>query len=275
MKYLLPSFFIIGERKCGTSSLYRYLIAHPNVLPGKVKEPDLFSKPWWKVLWGFPKYRELFPAVNASGSIELNWPELDKNGQLYNETISMERKEGVNYITGEASVNTFYYANPRLVKSLLPGVKIILMLRSPAERAFSHYRMHERFRNEGRKSMARTNFETDIREEMLKVLKGEESLLLGPSIYVKKLPHWLNIFGKDRLLIIRAEDMKEAQTASKVMNEVFEFLELPPFDMGRMLNQRFNVAPPKMMNDSIRHELEAFFEPYNQQLNDLLGLELY
>jgi hypothetical protein len=275
MKHLLPSFFIIGERKCGTSSLYRYLVAHPNVLPGKVKEPDLFSKPWWKVLWGFSKYKALFPAVNASGNIELNWPELDDKGQLYNETVTIERKEGVNYITGEASVNTFYYANPQLVKKLLPGVKIILMLREPAERAFSHYRMHERFKKEGRKSMVRTSFEADIREEVRKINQGEDSLFLGPSIYVKKLPQWLNIFGKDRLMIIRSEDLKAPATASLVMKEVFDFLALPPFEMGDMLTQRFNVAPPKKMPEDIRRELETFFEPYNQQLEALLGHKLY
>ena len=44
MQYLRPSFFIIGERKCGTSSLYRYLIAHPNVLPCQLKEPNFFGK---------------------------------------------------------------------------------------------------------------------------------------------------------------------------------------------------------------------------------------
>lgn len=275
MKHLSPSFFIAGERKCGTSSLYRYLVAHPNILPCKVKEPDLFSKPWWKVLAGFSNYKKLFPAVNDSGKIEMIWPELDSKGQLYNETVSLQRRQGVDYITGEASVNTFYYANPGLLKRLLPKVKIILMLREPAERAFSHYRMHERFKKEGRKSMVVTDFESDIRTHILQVQQGRESLFLSPSIYVNKLPRWLNIFGKDRLFIIRSEDMGDYEKAQVIMGQLFDFLEIPGFDMGEMLNQRYNVAPPKRMSEEIKTELEGFFEPYNQQLNELLGLKFY
>ncbi|KAA3629911.1 MAG: hypothetical protein DWQ02_18430 [Bacteroidetes bacterium] len=275
MKHLRPSFFIIGERKCGTSSLYRYLVAHPQVLPCKVKEPDLFSKPWYKIALGFRNYKKLFPAVDESGNIEFIWPELDEKGQLFNETITVERQEGVNYITGEASVNTFYYANPRILNRLLPGIKIILMLREPAERAFSHYRMHERFRKEGRKSMAKTDFVTDIRLEMKKVQQGEDSLFLGPSIYMKKLPKWLNIFGRDRLFVIRSEDLQQPEKAVGIMEQLFDYLQITEFDLREMLNQRFNVAPPKQMPEDIREELQAFFAPYNQQLNEFLGLHLY
>jgi hypothetical protein len=44
MTHLRPHFFIIGERKCGTSSVYRYLVAHPHVLPGRLKEPNFFGQ---------------------------------------------------------------------------------------------------------------------------------------------------------------------------------------------------------------------------------------
>lgn len=272
---MLPSFFIVGERKCGTSSLYRYLVAHPQILPCKVKEPNFFSKPWWKIVRGFKKYQSLFPALNQEGSIEFQWPELDENGRLFTETISVERQVGMSYITGEASVNTFYYANPRLVKWLLPDVKIILMLREPAERTFSHYRMLERFKREGRKTISLQDFSTDMKIEMEKVSRGKESMVLSPSVYAKKLPVWLNLFGKDRLFIIRSEDMEDQKKTESIMKRLFRFLEVADFEMGDMLSQRFNVAPPESMPEDIQQELVEFFEPYNKQLEDLLGVKLY
>ena len=38
-----PSFFIIGAPKCGTTSLYRYLTLHPNIIMSIPKEPHYFS----------------------------------------------------------------------------------------------------------------------------------------------------------------------------------------------------------------------------------------
>lgn len=41
---LLPDFLIIGGQRCGTTSLYSYLIAHPCIAPGLVKEVQYFSR---------------------------------------------------------------------------------------------------------------------------------------------------------------------------------------------------------------------------------------
>jgi hypothetical protein len=275
MNNLLPSFFIIGERKCGTSSLYRYLVAHPHVLPCKVKEPDFFSKPLWKLIKNFSKYKKLFPTINNQGSLEFQWPELDENGVLYTETVSVEREEGVQYITGEASVNTFYYANPFYIKKFLPNVKIILMLREPAERTFSHYRMLERFKKEGRKTMPLDEFTTDMRREMAKVKRGGESLVLSPSIYTNKLPKWMKNFGKENFLVLKSEELADKETAGKVMKDIINYLGIEDFDLSEMLDKRFNVAPSKSMPEDIKEELKLFFEPYNKNLEGLIGRKMY
>ena len=43
--HVLPDFYIIGFVKCGTTSLYEYLISHPNVYPPKGKEIDYIETP--------------------------------------------------------------------------------------------------------------------------------------------------------------------------------------------------------------------------------------
>ena len=271
MQHLLPSFFIIGERKCGTSSLYRYLVAHPNVLPCKVKEPHFFTQPLWKMILGFKKYKSLFPLVKGDDGLEFEWPELDENGELFTEIIKIDRKEDIPYITGEASVNTFFYANPEIVRRFLPKVKIILMLREPVERAFSHYRMLQRFKKEGRKTMPISDFTTDMQREMQRIRNGQESAVLSPSIYAKQLPKWLDVFGRDNVFIIKAEDLNEASKAEFIMQHLFEFLNLPPYNLGEMLNKKYNAAPKKNMSEAIEKEMKMFFEPYNADLKEMLN----
>ena len=45
---VLPDFLIIGAEKCGTTTLYNYLIQHPDVFSAKEKEVNYFVRNWTK-----------------------------------------------------------------------------------------------------------------------------------------------------------------------------------------------------------------------------------
>lgn len=270
MARLKPSFFIIGERKCGTSSLYRYLVSHPNVLPCRVKEPNFFSQSRWKISLGYKKYLSLFPEVEAGKKVALRWIELDEKEKLYEETIYRKVKDGVKYITGEASVNTFYYANPKTLKRYLPNAMLILMLRNPSERTFSHYRMLQRFKAEGRKTIPLTTFEEDVKLAIAAVNNGGESAFLSPSVYSKKLPKWLETFGSKQLHIIPTERMLVGESALEEMNKITDLLSIPKHDFVQVINTRHNAAVPAEMPKETKELLDHFFEPYNKELNDLI-----
>lgn len=272
--YLKPEFFIIGERKCGTSSLYRYLIAHPNVLPCKQKEPQFFTKKPWHIWWNIKKYYALFPPKESQGKVSVDWPELDANGQLYIESLEFDRDAKLSYITGEASANTFYKANPRIIKHFLPDVKLILMLRNPVERAFSHYRMTMRFQQEGRKVAPLTSFSLDMHREMDLVRKGKKGNFISPGLYIQRLPTWIDVFGQERLFIIRTEDMDKPKKAHKILLELCDFLGLPAWDFSPVLRKRYNQAPRQNVPPDISKSLGFFYKPYNQALEDLLGRKM-
>src|SRR5690606_19037099 len=58
--HALPDFLVIGTMKGGTTSLYRYLLAHPDVAPPDTKEIHFFDDHWSEgVAW----YRRRFPSV--------------------------------------------------------------------------------------------------------------------------------------------------------------------------------------------------------------------
>ncbi len=106
---LLPSFIVIGAQRAGTSSLYRYLSAHPGVRRPLRKEVDFFSVDHGR---GTAWYRSHFP---------LRIPAC---------------------VTFEATPQYFVHPlAPARVRELLPDIKLIIAVRDPVDRALSHYRL--------------------------------------------------------------------------------------------------------------------------------------
>ncbi len=271
--YLKPSFFIIGERKCGTSSLYRYLVEHPNVLPCQLKEPNFFAQGKDQVTANIEAYWKLFPTQKDQGDISFVWPELNKEGILYHEDVNVNRIQGRQYLTGEASANTFYEADPALVAEYLPDIKLILLFRNPVERAFSHHRMYQRFQEEGRElGFIVTDFESDVRQEMNLINDGGWGEFLTPGIYLRKLENWRAHFPKHQLKIFTAKELK--QSPQQTLNEIMDYLDLPNYQYGDFLNHHFNKAPQASMSAELYQDLDTFFQPYNEKLESFLGRKM-
>ncbi len=113
-----PDFMLIGGAKCGTTSFSSYLPKHPQVKPTPFKEPNFWS---WQ-LFSKADYQNLF--VNST-------PAYSPGDQQQ--------------ICGDYS--TSYLPNPmvpRRVRARLPDTKIIVLLRNPIDRAYSHYIMAKR-----------------------------------------------------------------------------------------------------------------------------------
>jgi hypothetical protein len=109
-----PDFLFIGGAKCGSTSFAIYLDAHPQVWIGGPKEPNFWS-------WGryAKEYQDFF--VNESPIV---------------------RPAAEDRVSGEFSTSYLLHPlAPRRVYGALPQAKIILMLRNPVDRAYSHYMM--------------------------------------------------------------------------------------------------------------------------------------
>lgn len=264
---LVPHFFIIGERKCGTSSLFRYLLEHPSVLSGIRKEPNLFGSRPKVSEQHFREYLSQFPVANGTDSQSLLWPELDSDGKLYEEAVGQARKDGIAYLTGEASANTFHEADPKSVQQFLPDVRLILIFRDPVERAFSHHRMFLRFQEEGRELGRRIHsFEQEMEEELAQNGEGE---FLGPGKYLDNLKKWDAKFPSEQRLVLFANDL-DAQP-QQVMDRVFAHLDLSPWTYpNRSLTTRYNQAPPSEIPPALATRLQDFFQPFDAALSTYL-----
>jgi hypothetical protein len=97
---------------------------------------------------------------------------------------------------------------------------------------------------------------------------------IGRSLYAIQLRHWINAYKAQnqplRLLVVNSDDMKER--TEDTYRKVLDFLNLP-HDLPETFHEHHKhhyIAP---MSESVRTFLERVFEPYNQQLGDLLGAE--
>jgi len=121
----LPDFYIIGAAKCGTTSLYQYLIRHPSVNPGIGKEIHYFEELYYR---GENWYRACFPF------------EFQKFfSKLTHNEIMMSGDSTPRYID--------HPLVPNRINKLTPNAKFIVMLRNPIDRAFSHYNMNIKHKN--------------------------------------------------------------------------------------------------------------------------------
>ena len=110
-----PNLFIVGAAKAGSTSLYNYLKNIPGIYMSPIKEPNFFAEmthnnPVWSTIDDKEKYLRLFHKVRDEK------------------------------IIGEASVSYLHDLNaPRRIHQRVPDSRIIICLRDPVERGFSHY----------------------------------------------------------------------------------------------------------------------------------------
>ena len=182
-----PDFIIIGAGKCGTTSLYTYLKQHPQVYLCPHKETYFFVpepirskfKPWG-AMTNFDDYTDLFKDASQ------------------------------NNIIGE--ISTTYYRHAESAQEIyhkLPQVKIIAILRDPANRAFSDYQMHFRKGNE---------------KEDFTSLISPDNRFIKPGFYYAELVPYFKVFPQEQIKILLFDDL--VKNSANFIADLFEFIEV-------------------------------------------------
>jgi hypothetical protein len=250
---LLPDFIIIGAQKCGTTSLYEYLAAHPGVAPAARKEVHYFDRGFRH--HGTAWYRAHFPT---------------RPYRLVCETMTRQR-----LVIGEASPMYLFHPHvPGRVRALLPDVKLIALLRDPVERAYSQYHHRARRGKEAlpfSEALAREagRIAGDIDRVYARTMHRQPSYL-ARGIYADQLAKWLRAFPREQLLILTSEEF--FSDTPRVFSQVLEFLGLPPWAPPRF--NAFNPGTYSEMEPSMRRWLVEYFAPHNERLYQLIGRDL-
>jgi hypothetical protein len=133
----LPNFFVVGAPKAGTTSLYHYLDQHPQIFMSPIKEPNYFATEIRPENFG----DELQPQV-AEDLRELQeylqGPMREKRfGGLvsqWDDYLRLFQSVETEKAIGEASVCYLWSKTAAAnIRSRIPGAKIIMILRNPAE----------------------------------------------------------------------------------------------------------------------------------------------
>jgi len=211
-----PNLFIVGAPKAGTTSLYEYLKKIPQIYMSAAKEPYYFCKTT------VPDYHYITPIRDKRKYLNLF---KNVNGQK---------------IIGEASI--WYLSDPdspTLIHDTVPNAKIIIMLRDPVERAFSHYLMFA----------ARNLFKTSSFHEQLQKEVNDgvnltvANIRLRAGLYYEDVKKYLEIFSKDQVKIIIFEEF--IQETKQKLYDILNFLQVK-HDLNDFKPEVYNpYATPK------------------------------
>jgi hypothetical protein len=252
----LPGFLIVGAQKAGTTALYSYLRRHPAILGPPWKEVSFFDRHFWR---GEAWYRGNFP------------------NRLY--ATRVQRRTGLDPLVGEASPSyLFHPLAPERAARLLPGLRVIALVRNPIDRALSHYHHEVAL---GRETLP---FEEALEQEERR-MEGELERMHDPKYfshawwnftylsrgrYVEQLERWLRFVPRERLLIVPSDDLLEQP--SRAYAQVLEFLGAPQHELESY--PRIFVREYAEMDPRTRDALRDYYAEPNRRLYELLGRDL-
>ncbi|MDP3856077.1 sulfotransferase domain-containing protein [Phenylobacterium sp.] len=191
------NFIVAGVQKAGTTALYDYLAEDPNIGLSKVKEVHFFDDE--RVDWVAPDYGAYHaqfdwtaPAIRGEATpIYLYWPR------------SLERIAAYN-----------------------PAARLIVMLRDPVERAWSHWKM------EYARGAETEAFSWCVRQGRRRLLDADpwgvhrEFSYVERGFYGEQVERLLGLFPRGQLLILKADDLR--RDPNTALASVNAFLGAPP-----------------------------------------------
>lgn len=239
----LVQFLGVGAQKAGTTALASFLRAHPQLLVPKSKELHFFDKAenFGKARGSYASYHRKFGWVSS--------------GRICGEfTPSYMR-------VPEA---------PQQIAAYNPDIRLIFLLRNPADRLYSQWNMRCR-RGTNRISFAE---QVSIQTEPIRTmgdLSSADRFLLGPfvrGLYSLHIKRFLEHFDKSQMLFLRSEELRREPSAT--LRKVTEFLRIEPFNAVPKLENADGFTsqyPPMRAED--RAQLVRVFEPTIRDLEDL------
>jgi Sulfotransferase domain len=274
----LPTFVIAGAQKCGTTTLHQLVRRHPQVFMSTPKEVHFFDWHW------------------------------DKGLDWYSAHFAPKPKH---VHAGESSPTYMYdpETRERMIKTL-PDAQVVVILRDPTERAYSHY-WHSR--RKGTEKIP--SFEEALEREHRRVRSANVRTrarysYLDRGHYIDQIEALEAAYGRDRLHVMLLEDLVADQESA--LAGLFSFLGVTTKPAARIEPRKANAwrpgkvavaagqpgpsaapaavaeaaaaeeddepVPPSAGYPSIsaetRERLATYYRPYNERLEAWLGRDL-
>ncbi len=247
-----PTFLVIGAARAGTTALHGMLRQHPQVCVPRNKEPSYFAMraagidldvldPVARLKWGGAVsdeagYRALF-AGSTGGEDVRAWGECSP--------VYMPVK-------GVAEA----------IRSVIPGVRLIAVLRDPVDRAISHHAHNIGIGAEGEADFVAA-CERDAK-------KGEHAEYIRQGLYAALLGPFLSAFGREALLLLDHAELSSAPGLA--LPKVFAHIGVSA-DFRLADSERVMVTAPAVVEDGDRARLAEFFRADTARLIEHYGFD--
>jgi hypothetical protein len=221
------NFFVIGAAKCGTTTLYARLNAHPEVFLSPLKEPNFYSR------------ADLDPA-RFSKAFKAN-TKLDLTGYLAQPDPLPEMQVGfvqseadyarlfsgatnAHRVVGECSTSYLWSPSaPEALHAAHPDAKIVVALRDPVERIFSHYLMARKY------GFVKGSVVEAVKADLAHPDPswGRSELFVELSLYEAQIARWRAFFPDAQLRILEPGALRQDET----WHDLQTWLGLTPRDL--------------------------------------------
>jgi len=225
-----PNFYVVGAPKCGTTSIWAYLRKHPQVFLPKFKEPSYFiSAP---PLSG-PQ------DAHCNGNLE-RYQDLYRNASGYKAVGDCSP----GYLLDRVSAQRIH--------EVCPDARIVIILRDPVERAYSHYYIFALLGKE-----KASFFEAVKRDNSASLVPGAPAnnyLYLDTGFYYEQVLRYIDTFGRDQVGIYLFEDLEK--DPSSVMTAICKHIGVDPTrldaDELAQVHNAGRVPRAKWLYDAVR-----------------------
>jgi hypothetical protein len=265
---ITPTFLIIGAQKAATSSLYSYLIQHPRIVPPKHKEVNFFN-------------------------IDSNY----RQGKaFYQSQFHKYINPFKRHTTFEATPEYLYLPSvPKRIHEYNKDMKLIVVFREPANRAYSAWNMFKKLNAQERiPNILEKSYIEGIPNNLKPILLGEvfpsfeevidlektymkaENGFLEPSflrrgLYAEQVRRYFEYFSKEQFLFLEHREIIE--NLIPTLNKILKFIGKEEYHWDNLNQKIANKGNYENQSPAILDELKTYYAPYNLELYKLINKE--
>ena len=244
IKMVKPTFICVGVQKSGTCSLVDYLSSHPDIYMYN-KEPHFFDK-----------HKDLTLTAKDIKSYE----------DLFKTSKPIVGEKTPSYCYLPFAINRIHKYNP--------NIKIIIILREPIARAWSHYNMNLNFKDKTLMNVTNQQINADFAKDSTAIqsnIKTNGGYMILRGYYDVLLAHIASKFPKKNIYIGIAEEIQKNKLVE--YNKIVHFLgdgKLKEFTELRNMDTHVREYKREMPT-FVRKNLYNIYKSHNNKLYKMLG----
>jgi len=252
------NFFLVGAAKSGTTSVYDFLNHHSEAFMSPIKEPNFFSTDI-----RIDKFSEVYRKTTfldtnkyfSNSNLEPLQLTFVRDRKHYDRLFEKATNEP---LIGECSTSYLYSENAaQNIFNYNPAAKIVIVLRNPIQRAYSHYLMALKY------GFIDQDFLTAIEQDQAKDDKGwgSSELFIDLGLYTAQIKRYFDLFGEKQVHVMFMEDLQSNPKA--FYRSLCEFLKIDiqvPFYKGMKSNSALIPKYPTLNKFIVKFGLKQFMK---------------